>query len=440
MPFVKVAPCDPEEKMTLHRTKSVCIAVLLLVCGTAVADWPGFRGPQGTGNSPETGLPVHWSEKENVVWKTPLPGPGSSSPIVWGDRVFVTCYSGYGDGKTQPSDMEQLRRYLLCLDRLTGKVLWQVEVPAKQPEVKWNSPVHEHGYSTSTPVTDGERVYVFFGRTGVFAYDFTGKQLWQADVGDMRNMHGSGASLVLYRNLLLVNAAVESGRLVALAKDSGKVVWRVRLQDDCWTTPLLVDTADGKPDCVLMTPGTILGLDPETGQERWQCECPEPDYVSANPVARNGIVYVMGAGKQGRVFLAVRTGGKGDVTQTHVLWKQKVGASYCSPVLAGDYLYFFSGQAHCLRADTGEIVFQQRLADVGPEYSSPVVADGRIYLFTRRGTGLVLAVGGHLQVLAKNSLGDQAGFTTSPAVCRGQIFIRSNEYLYCLGDRTRTTP
>src|SRR5262249_34391478 len=156
---------------------------------------------------------------------------------------------------------------------------------------------------------------------------------------------------------------------------------------------------------VLMTPGTILGLDPETGKERWTCECPEPDYVSANPVARNGIVYVMGAGKQGRVFMAVRTGGSGDVTKTHVLWRQKIGASYCSPVLAGDYLYFFSGQAHCLRADTGEIVFQQRLADVALEYSSPVFADGRIYLFTRGGTGLVLAPTNRLEVLAKNTLG-----------------------------------
>jgi outer membrane protein assembly factor BamB len=427
-----------ENNMTLRDVGPLCLGTVLVFASTAAADWPGFRGPQGIGISSDQGLPLTWGEKENVVWKTRLPGPGASSPVVWGDRVFLTCYSGYGEGKNQPSDMDRLQRHVLCLDRLTGKVLWQVDGPAKLPEVKWNQPVHQHGYSTSTPATDGERVYVFFGQTGVFAYDFSGKELWQADVGSMRNMQGSAASPVLYRNLLLVNAAVESGRLVALAKDTGKLVWRTGPSEDCWTTPVLVDTVDGKQDCVLMTPGALLGLDPDTGKERWRCECPEPDYVSANPVARGGTVYVMGAGKQGRVFQAVRTGGTGDVTQTHMVWKQKVGASYCSPVLAGDYLYFFSGQAHCLRADTGEVVFQQRLADVGQEYSSPVAASGRIYLFTRRGTGLVLAVADHLKVLATNRLGDEAGFTASPAIGRGQIFIRSNEYLYCLGDTSRS--
>src|SRR5262249_54063464 len=158
------------------------------------------------------------------------------------------------------------------------------------------------------------------------------------------------ASPILHRNLVIVNAAVESARLVALDKTSGKVVWRFRFADDCWTTPLLVEVPGGKQELVLNVPGTIHGLDPESGKELWQCDCPDPDYVSASPVARGDVVYVMGAGRQGRVFLAVRAGGRGDVTKTRVLWKQKVGASLCSPVLAGDHLYFFSNLAYCLRA------------------------------------------------------------------------------------------
>jgi outer membrane protein assembly factor BamB len=410
------------------------LGVLPLVCLIA-AVWPAFRGPQGNGVSPERGLPVKWGPTENLAWKTKLPGPGASSPIVWGERVFVTCYSGYGEDQSKSGDQSQLRRHLVCLERASGKVLWQADVPAKLPEVQWTNQVRQHGYATSTPTTDGERVYAFFGQTGVLAFDFAGKELWRADVGHMRNTFGTGSSPTLCGSRLIVNATVESSRLVALDKASGKVLWRVKMPDDCWSTPVVVDVPGGGQELVFNAPNAVFGLDPADGKELWRCEFAEPRNVSVTPVVQNGVIYVMGTGTLGRVFLAVRAGGRGDVTQTHVLWRQKIGATNCSPVLVGDYLYFFSGRACCLRADTGAIVFQEPLAGLGMEYPSPVAADGKIYLVTRSGKGYVLAAKDRLEVLANNELGDTSGFVASPAISGGHLFIRSNEYLYCIGEK-----
>jgi outer membrane protein assembly factor BamB len=278
-------------------------------------------------------------------------------------------------------------------------------------------------------------VYVFFGKSGVLAYDFAGKELWHTEVGTMLDNFGSGSSPALYRNLLLVNASVEGGRLVALDKTSGKIVWRARFYGDCWTTPVIVNVPGGKAEVVLFTPEVLISFDPEDGKELWRCECHGPEYVSATPVVSGDIVYLMGAGKAGRLFQAVRAGGRGDVTKSHIVWKQKVGASFCSPVLVGDRLYLFSGRACCLRADTGAIVFQERLDGLGTEYASPVAADGKIYLFTRDGRGHVLAAKDRLEELAVQDLGEPGGFTASPAISHGQLLVRSNRYLYCFGEK-----
>ena len=424
----------------MRSARLTSLSVLaLLPYAAAAGDWPGFRGPHGTGVSDERGLPTTWSAKEGIAWKAPLPGPGSSSPVVWGDRVLLTCWSGYGDGKNKPGDMANLRRHLVCFDRASGKEVWRADVAARVPEIEWGGPIQQHGYATSTPVTDGERAYVHFGKTGVFAFDLNGKELWRREVGELINGFGTGASPVLCGKLVIVNSTVENSRLTALDRATGQVVWRVRINGDCWTTPLPVTPPGGRQELVLFARGVLFGFDPETGKELWQCDAPGPDYVSASPVTRDGVIYVMGAGAKGRLCLAARAGGRGDVTKTHVVWRQKVGASFTSPVLAGGRLYFFSGMAHCLKADTGEVVFQERLTGLGSEYSSPVAADGKIYLFTRRGTGHVLAAKDRLEVLASNDFG-AGGFTASPAVSRGQIFVRSNEFLYCLGKGESGSP
>src|SRR5947209_7177429 len=171
--------------MNQRRLPLAALGLALIVLPVGAADWPNFRGPQGSGVSQETNLPTAWSDKENVVWKIDLPGPGSSSPVVRGDKVFVTCYTGYGVDKSNPGNQEDLRRHLICVDRKDGRLLWDKQVKAKLPEQSYTGPyITRHGYASSTPAIDGERIYVFFGKTGVLAFNFDGKELWHADVGD----------------------------------------------------------------------------------------------------------------------------------------------------------------------------------------------------------------------------------------------------------------
>jgi hypothetical protein len=410
--------------------------IVLVLSAPAPAQWPGFRGPNLDGISTERGLPLKWGPQENLFWKLKLPGPGSSSPIVVGQRVLVTCWSGYGVPGTTKQDLPKLKRHLLCVDRSSGKVLWEKTIPARQPESPYSSQIAEHGYTTSTPVSDGQRIYVFFGATGVFAFDLDGNQLWHADVGSYLNNFGSAGSPVLHQNLLIVNATVEKGALFALDKTSGKEVWRTKVYGDCWSTPIVVSLPSGKFEVVLNGLNHLMGFDPGSGKELWRCEQVASAYSSSTPLIRDGIVYVMGAGADGRWFQAVRAGGQGDVSKSHVVWShKKAGASYCSPLLIGDRLYYFSALATCLKAVDGDLVYQERLAALGTEYSSPVLADGRVYLFTRRKGGYVLAMKDKPEVISHNDLGDTTDFNASPAIAGGNLFIRSQQYLYCIGEK-----
>jgi outer membrane protein assembly factor BamB len=414
----------------------VCVAVCVVAGSTAAADWPQFRGPRGLGISEERGLPVEWGPATNVLWKEKLPGPGTSSPIVHGERLLVTCYSGYGVGKGKGGDVKDLRRHLLCFDCRSGKRLWERVLEAKLPECEFSGPIVQHGYATSTPVTDGERVYVFFGRSGVLAFDLDGNPLWNVEVGKSLNGWGSGASPILYKHLVIVNASVEGERLVALDRSTGKEVWRVKGIGDCWDTPVLVDLPGGKVELVLSTAEATVGVDPDTGEKLWRCEGLATNQAGSSPVARDGVVYVTGASVNGkRTMMAVRAGGRGDVTETHVLWTQKAGGGLASPLLVGDHIYFIAGSVWCVRADTGKIVYFERLYDAKQEYASPIATDGKIILFTRRDGGFVLASGPKLEQLAHNDLGDRSDFSATPAVSAGRLFVRSNAYLYCIGKK-----
>jgi outer membrane protein assembly factor BamB len=458
---------------------AVIVSATLYLGAALAADWPGYRGPKGNGVSDEKDLSLP-AGKDSLLWKIKLPGPGASGPIAVGDKLFVTCYTGYGTavtggmgkggfgkgfgkggfgpggGKPDPADLaaqKKLRLVLLCLDSKKGDVLWQKDVEPKLPENTFGGMIREHGYATSTPATDGERIYVFFGKTGVIAFDLDGKQLWHADVGAGLNFFGMAASPLLYKDQVIVNASIESGALIGLNKKSGKEIWRTKNIGQCWGSPILAETDDARHEVVLSLPGKVAGYDPLTGKELWHCKgIPTGGKgggggfggggyggTYSSPSADKGIVYVSGGGGPAGppTVLAVRAGGKGDVDATHVVWRQKAGTSYTAPIVRGDYVYFVDGTVTCLRADTGKVVYKERLYDSRGEYVSPVAVGDKLIVLTRFDGLFVVAAGKDFQQLASHEFaGDRSIFNACPAIADGRIYARSNEYLYCLGKKS----
>ena len=406
---------------------------LTLALGTA-ADWPQFRGPTVSGVSAEKGLPTKWSAKDGVAWKTELPGPGSSSPVFIGDRIFLTCYTGYNVPGKPGGEQSALRRHLLSLDRKTGKILWTKDFEAKLPEVPRTR--DEHGYASSTPAADAERVYCFFGKSGVFAFDHTGKQLWQADVGDKidPNNWGSATSPILYGDLVIVNASIESGSVVALDKKTGQEKWRGRGVKDAWNTPVVVKNVNGKDELIVPIGGKVLAFDPNTGAALWNCATDHGWYMVPSVVAHDGIVYAIG-GRGPNAALAVKTGGTGDVTKTHRLWISQKGSNVSSPVFHDGRLYFMNdskGIAYCLDPATGKAVYEETVPRAGTVYASSLLADGKIYYVTRDGRTFVVAAKPEFELLATNDLRDGSIFHATPVAADGKLFIRSDKYRYCL--------
>ena len=419
--------------MTPRRLLLIAVCYALSTLPASAANWPGFRGQGSAGVSDEKGLPTKWSDSENVVWKTDLPGPGSSSPCIWGDRIFITCYSGYGINPNEPGEQENLRLHLVCVDRKNGKILWDKAVNARLPEQPYSGFMLQHGYASSTPATDGESVYVFHGKTGVFAYDFAGKELWNADVGDKLFMWGSGSSPLLYKDFVIVNAGVESGALIALNKKTGKEEWKTPGIKGCWGSPALVDVPGSKQEIVLSFPNTMRAFNPDSGKENWKCDGIRESYLCTTVVSKDGIVYAIGA--RAAASIAVKAGGNGDVTKTHVLWTKKGGANVPSPAIFDGHLYWVNdgGMAYCLNLKDGEQVYSERLK--GGCYASVTIADGKIYVQTKKAGVFVLAAGPKFEQLAHNTLSDDGTFNASPAVSQGQIFLRSDKRIYCIGGK-----
>jgi outer membrane protein assembly factor BamB len=400
----------------------------------AAADWPQFRGPTGMGVSTEKGLPVTWSQRSNVQWKIKLPGGGTSSPIAVGDRLFLTAFSGYMPGRSG-GDLSQLRLHVLCLKRADGSLLWDKTIEPKLPEQA--SMRENHGYASSTPAADSECVYGFFGKSGVVAFTHDGKQLWHESVGTglQDDGFGSGASLMLAGDKLIVNASYQSQTLFALDKRTGKQVWKAPGIRESWNTPILVD-AGGKQELVLAIQGKLMALDPATGAPLWNCRTDIGWYMVPSLVAEKGIVGCIG-GRSGVVGLAVRAGGNGDVTASHRLWTSTKGSNVSSPIVHDGHLYWMNdglGIAYCANLETGAIRYEERIPGAGAGvYASPVLADGRIYYVGRDGQTFVVAAKPTFELLATNDLRDRSQFNASPAVSGGRIYLRSEQYLYCLG-------
>ena len=407
-------------------------AVVGAACATG-ADWTQFRGPGGLGKTAEKGLPVKWSAKENIVWRTELPGLGTSSPIVVGGRVYLTCYTGYGlDGGK--GEMSELRRHLVCVNRANGKILWTKQFEPQLPEHRYEGEGAYHGYSSSTAATDGERLYVFFGKSGMFCFDLDGKELWHTSVGAGINGWGSGNSPMLYKNTVIINASIESGSLVALDKTTGKEVWKAGGIGASWNTPVLVDVPRGPTELVVSIQGRLRSFDPDAGTEFWSAEGIHR-YVCPSVVSHNGVVYAIGGGS---TSLAVRAGGRGDVTQTHGVWRENKGSNVSSPIYHDGHLYWASdsgGVVHCQEAATGKTAYQQRLEPgSGLIYASPILSEGKLYYVSQRNGTYVVAAKPQFELLAHNVFEDDNSRTNaSPAVDNGQLLIRSDRNLYCIG-------
>lgn len=452
-----------------RRPGLISCLIITLLCFTTVvsaADWTRFRGPNGSGVSLDTAaVPAEFSDSENLKWKVALPGPGSSSPIIVGDRIFVTCWSGYGVERGNPGDQKNLRRHLICLDRNDGKTIWSKDVEPVLPEDNYGGMFAEHGYASHTPVSDGERVYVYFGKSGALAFDMDGNQLWQTRIGTESDPRGwgSASSPVLYKDTVIVTASAESHAVVALDKATGKEVWRQEAAglSSTWGTPVMVKVDEERTDMVLGVPYEFWAFNPDDGKLRWYCEVMETDSFCSSVVTEGGVVY--GIEGRGGGSIAVRVGGKGDVTESNVVWSGRDSNRIGTPVIFEGRIYFFSnGIANCISAETGKEVFQSRLTGssggsqnrgaqpsggetggargrrgggggFGGDYASPIIADGKIYFTSRSGDIFVLKASNKFEQLATNRVtSDSEDFSATPAVSDGQLFIRSSKHLYCV--------
>jgi outer membrane protein assembly factor BamB len=408
------------------------LSTLLLAASIVSADnWPGWRGPTGLGQSTEKDLPLTWSEKENIRWKTPLPDTGNASPAIWGDHIFLTQATDKGT-----------KRGILCIDRKTGREKWSHYVEQKKVE-----PTHgTNPYGSATCATDGERVITSLGSGGVLCLDFNGKELWHKDLGEFVHIWGTGSSPVLHGALCYLWCGPgERQFLIAMNKKTGEEVWRHEepggnsgLDKDgkkaswlgSWSTPVIARIGE-REEMILSVPKKVKAFDPKTGKELWTCDGMTDLVYTSALVSPDGIVVAMSG--YGGAALAVRAGGTGDVTKTHRLWHhprnpQRIG----SGVIVGDYLYLVNepGLASCFELKTGKDVWkQERLTSA--TWGSLVRAGDRMYVTNTDGTTVVLkADPAKIDVLAENKLPDRV--LASIATSDGEIFIRGYKNLWCI--------
>lgn len=405
--------------------------------------WTRFRGPLGQGVSDDANIPMEWSDQKNLKWKTPMPGAGASSPILTDTHVILTTYSGYGlPGNNQK--VSSLERQLHCIDRSNGNILWSKSIETKLPEDPFQgNGLPEHGYATNTPATDGNRIYAFFGKSGVYAFDMDGNEKWRASVGTSSGNRGWGtaASVVLYKNLVIVNAAEESRAIYGLDKESGNVVWKAPADslELCYGTPTIVRVNDQREDLVIGVPGEVWGLNPNTGKLIWYAETSLTGNL-ASVIVDGSVVYVFGGFRSsGSLALRVDEQSNDNVTSSHVLWTARSSSYVATPVLHQRRLYWIDdrGQYFCMDATNGEAIDKARVPNIDskgrPVYASPIVIDGKIFAQSRSSGMYVLAPGDKLKVLANNRFArDESIFNAIPAVSNGQLFVRSDTYLYCI--------
>ncbi|MEM7476180.1 MAG: PQQ-binding-like beta-propeller repeat protein [Planctomycetota bacterium] len=426
--------------------KAVLLRVIGLVLLFVAADlgemqaqenWPSFRGGAAAASRPDSRLPLNWSNAENLKWKCSLPGAGSSSPVAWGDKIFVTSYSGVGP---EGGSLSDLSRRLLCIDRNSGDILWDKNVPSKSQEDSYRGYLTEHGYASNSPTTDGEFVYAFFGKSGVFAFDMEGNQQWQVDVGrgSSNRRWGSGASLQLHENMLIVNAAEESLTLRALDKKTGKEIWKADASylELAYNTPAIVKEQN---EIIVAVPGELWGMHLDTGKLKWYAETRLTGNVSPSPTVQGDTVYIFG-GYQSFGSHAFPVGGKDDVSSNEK-WYSRSSSYVATPLLHEGHFYWLSdrGIAFCTSAKDGKLVYQERVPGLSgggrPVYASPVLAGDKIYVVSRYDGTFVLPAKPEFEILSQNKFaGDNSDASATPAIIGNEMYLRSGSFLYCIGE------
>ena len=471
--------------MSFRSTCPSVLAVIFVLCATqpgkAQTNWPQWRGPLATGVAPAASPPVEWSKDKNLKWKVKIPGHGTATPIIWENRVFIQTAIPTGkkvdlpdkdarpgaeakpqaDAATKPNDVEKDKKgdkkssrggggrrgmsvaptqshqfVLLCLDRQSGKELWQ---KVAREELPHEGHHRDHGFSSHSPITDGEHVFAYFGSRGLHCYDLEGNAKWSKDLGRMqtKNGFGEGSSPALHGDTIVVNWDHEGEDfIVAFNKRTGKELWRQpRDEDTSWATPLVVEH-DGKPQVITAATNRIRSYDLLTGKTVWECEGLTPNTIPS-PVSADGMVYLT-SGYRGNKLYAIRLGATGDVTDTEaIVWRHEKSTPYVpSPLLHDNRLYFFASNNGILSAfdvKTGKSLFgPDRIEGLQGVYSSPVAAAGKVYLVGRNGTAVVIKSGDQLEILATNRLDER--MDASPAVAGRELFLRGHEHLYCIAE------
>ena len=472
-------------------TSTLWVAALVLASSLSVAqgdsssaeqNWPQWRGPLQSGVAPHADPPTEWSETKNLKWKIKIPGEGTATPVIWENKVFVLTAiptgkkvepktddapsseqnprpagapragtdqpgqirggtdgrggpGGFGGGP-KPTEVHQF--VILCLDRQTGKVLWQQTAREDVPHEAYRE--GDGSFASTSPITDGQHVFAYFGSRGLHCYDLDGKLQWSQDFGDMRiaNTFGEGGAPALYKNTLVVNWDNENDSFIlALDKATGKILWKTpREERTSWSTPLVVEH-DGKPQIVTDATSRIRSYDLATGKLIWECSGLTRNVIPS-PVSSDGILYAM-SGFRGNALLAIRLGRTGDLTDTDaIVWSHKKSTPYVpSPLLYGDKLYFFAGNngmLSCFDAREGKaLIDAERIDALQGVYASPIGASGRVYLTGRNGATVVIKLTNTLEKLATNQLDEK--FDASPAAVGKDLFLRGREYLYCIAEK-----
>ncbi|HEY0455499.1 MAG TPA: PQQ-binding-like beta-propeller repeat protein [Verrucomicrobiae bacterium] len=407
----------------LKRLTPISFSIVLLAGNALAENWPCWRGPRLDGTSIEKLVPTHWSSSSsNIIWKTALPGVGHASPIVWENKIFTV---------TALEDSQE--RVLLCLDRSTGRILWQ-KVVLQAPLER----IHQlNSHASSTPATDGKLVYVSFldkDKMFVAAYDFDGNQVWGVRPGPFASMHGYCSSPVLYKNEVIMNGDHDGqSYILALNREDGQTLWKTARKNHTrsYCVPLVRELA-GKPQMVLSGDKSVASYDPDNGHLIWMMDGPTEQFVASIVYNAKADLLFMTGGFPDHHILAIKPDGQGDITHSDkIVWRTNKGVSYVpSPISEGDYFLVVSdsGVAHCFEAKTGAIMWQQR---VGIQHASLVSANGLVYFLNDEGSMRIVKPGRNYEELAKNELGEKT--FASPAVSQGQIVIRGDKHLFCIG-------